>query len=221
MKQKSYQFEALSWHQVLFSKRDPIDRREQTFEDWLKNNENFLFYLVKSFIRKGVVGMEKADLMQEARMKAFEAWASYDPNRVDIKRSTYIGYCVRRRMQDLWKVHSAVKRQAAVFYLEDCANASEEKISKDDEFLSLQDYLENLMPDSAVDFDNNIQAEYYAEIIKKLPKKDRREILYRAMGYTQTEIGQFVGYSQGYISLDLQRINRFIKEQAIKQEVLS
>jgi len=191
-------------------------KRQEEAAQWIKENENFIRQLVLQYQRCVMVSFD--DLMQEARIAAWKAFASYDENRVDVLLSTYLWKVMDNALKEVFRKAFAQKRQNLfnTEYITDVicqADDFETLMSLDD-----KDYVDDLLvplfgtseaSDEIIEKRETIK--FLTKQINSLPANLQIVVKLHLSGNTQREIAEKLGLSQSSVSLRLKNARLELK----------
>lgn len=148
--------------------------------------------------------------MQEARIAAWKAFASYDENRVDVLMATYLWKVMDNAIKEVFRKAFAKKRQNPfnTEYIADTIYKNE----FDDEFIFDGDESDGDLktaaifgtsdaPDDVLEDDETMK--FWVKQINSLPEDLKIVMKLHINGYTQCEIARELGLSQSSVSLRL------------------
>ena len=200
--QTSARLRNLDWQRLTATKK------QEEAAEWIQKHEKYIRCLVRQYRTNTVITFD--DLMQEARIAAWKAFASYDENRVDVLMATYLWKVMDNAIKEVFRKAFAKKRQNPfnTEYIADTIYKNE----FDDEFIFDGDESDGDLktaaifgtsdaPDDVLEDDETMK--FWVKQINSLPEDLKIVMKLHINGYTQCEIARELGLSQSSVSLRL------------------
>lgn len=163
--------------------------------EWLQLHRSSILSRAKSYAKhlKGA-GYDVDDVFQEINLTIFTSWNKYDPSCET--REKFCWYVVNKHMLELYRNARAQKRDYAVT---ESLNAVA-FAHLDSEWINGTVTWMSLVGDDKGQEDGVLMMDTLNEAMANIQEKDREVLSMLAEGYTQMEIADIIGRSQGSVS---------------------
>ena len=197
-------------NQLSWSRLTEKQKKEEA-ADWLETHKELIGFLVNQYNVRGTIDSAD-DLYQEASIAAWEAFSTFDENRVDIMLETYLFVVMDNAIKDVFRKHKALKRRAqkdAVYFVDMANQQGLEELKTMECVMGVCESAEKLFEEK--EFETT-----WRERINALPESLKTVMKLHITGMTQVQIAKKLGISQGSVSGRLNKARSMLYKYKIE-----